>query len=149
MRPIFQEYLLPNIAYVGGGGEIAYWLERKSQFEYFGVFFPALIRRNSLMMMTKAVQKTMDKPGISLHLLLKDENKMITEYLEHVAEADFHLANEIEKVNQVFTSISERAKIIDPTLAPYVLSEGHKVIKNIEGIEARLKNPSKPRKKQP
>lgn len=139
MRPIFQEYLLPNIAYVGGGGEIAYWLERKSQFEYFGVFFPALIRRNSLMMMTKAVQKTMDKPGISLHLLLKDENKMITEYLEHVAEADFHLANEIEKVNQVFTSISERAKIIDPTLAPYVLSEGHKVIKNIEGIEARLK----------
>jgi bacillithiol synthase len=139
MRPLYQEFSLPNIAYIGGGGEIAYWLERKSQFDYFGIFFPVLIRRNSLMLITKAVQKTMDKPGITLHLLLKEESQMITEYLEYAAAADFHLAHEMEKINQVFEEISDRAKIIDPTLGPFVLGEGHKVIKSIEAIEARLK----------
>ncbi|MEM9991340.1 MAG: bacillithiol biosynthesis cysteine-adding enzyme BshC, partial [Bacteroidota bacterium] len=47
MRPIYQEVIFPNLAYVGGGGELAYWLERKSQFAHFGVPFPMLIRRNS------------------------------------------------------------------------------------------------------
>src|SRR5688500_425804 len=48
LRPLYQESILPNIAYTGGGGEIAYWLERKDQFEHAGVHYPMLIRRNSL-----------------------------------------------------------------------------------------------------
>ena len=30
MRPLYQEVILPNIAYFGGGAELAYWLELKS-----------------------------------------------------------------------------------------------------------------------
>jgi uncharacterized protein YllA (UPF0747 family) len=30
MRPLYQEVILPNLSYIGGGGEIAYWLELKS-----------------------------------------------------------------------------------------------------------------------
>ena len=48
LRPLYQESILPNIAYTGGGGEIAYWLERKDQFEHAGVHYPMLLRRNSL-----------------------------------------------------------------------------------------------------
>ena len=51
LRPLFQEYILPNLAYIGGGGEIAYWLERKAQFDYFNVPFPMLIRRNSALIL--------------------------------------------------------------------------------------------------
>ncbi|MEL6355877.1 MAG: bacillithiol biosynthesis cysteine-adding enzyme BshC [Bacteroidota bacterium] len=40
MRPLFQEYIFPNLAYIGGGGELAYWLERKEQFAHFGLNFP-------------------------------------------------------------------------------------------------------------
>ncbi|MBK7427234.1 MAG: bacillithiol biosynthesis BshC [Saprospiraceae bacterium] len=29
VRPVYQEFTLPNVAYIGGGGELAYWLERK------------------------------------------------------------------------------------------------------------------------
>jgi bacillithiol biosynthesis cysteine-adding enzyme BshC len=31
MRPIYQESVFPNLAYIGGGGELAYWSERKRQ----------------------------------------------------------------------------------------------------------------------
>lgn len=27
LRPIYQEHILPNVAYTGGGGEVAYWLQ--------------------------------------------------------------------------------------------------------------------------
>jgi bacillithiol biosynthesis cysteine-adding enzyme BshC len=30
MRPLYQECILPNIAYIGGGAEVVYWLELKS-----------------------------------------------------------------------------------------------------------------------
>ena len=66
LRPLYQESTLPNIAYIGGGGEIAYWLERKSQFEYFDVFFPVLIRRNSVMLVPKSIVKTLDKLSLKL-----------------------------------------------------------------------------------
>ena len=32
LRPLYQEVILPNLAYIGGGGEIAYWLELKRIF---------------------------------------------------------------------------------------------------------------------
>jgi uncharacterized protein YllA (UPF0747 family) len=37
---MFQETILPNIAFIGGGGELAYWLELKDLFEYYNIRFP-------------------------------------------------------------------------------------------------------------
>lgn len=139
LRPLYQESTLPNIAYIGGGGEIAYWLERKSQFEYFGVFFPALIRRNSVMLMPKSIVKTLAKLELTLEDILLDEDKIITKYLEMTANGDFHLNDEIIEIKDVFSKISAKAKLIDPTLEPFVLGEGHKITKSIEAIESRLK----------
>ncbi len=138
-RPLYQEFILPNLAYIGGGGEISYWLERKSQFEYFNIHFPILIRRNSIMIITKAIQKSMEKLNVDLKMILNDENSLVNLYLDRAANTDFHLAGEISEISEIFEVISVRAKLIDPTLGPFVLSEGHKVVKSIEAIESRLK----------
>src|SRR5476649_2133650 len=53
MRPLYQECILPNIAYIGGGAEVVYWLELKSTFEYYKVDFPILILRNSGLIIPK------------------------------------------------------------------------------------------------
>jgi bacillithiol synthase len=37
LRPVFQEVILPNIAFIGGGGELAYWMELKKVFLATGV----------------------------------------------------------------------------------------------------------------
>ncbi|MEO6539365.1 MAG: bacillithiol biosynthesis cysteine-adding enzyme BshC, partial [Ferruginibacter sp.] len=50
LRPVFQEMILPNIAFIGGGGEIAYWLELKNVFEAVQVPFPVLVLRNSFLL---------------------------------------------------------------------------------------------------
>jgi len=71
IRPLYQEYTLPNLAYIGGGGEIAYWLERKKQFETFGVFYPMLIRRNSALLMNKGAQKQTAKLELTAEQLFE------------------------------------------------------------------------------
>jgi len=139
LRPLYQETILPNIAYIGGGGEIAYWLERKTQFEYFNVYFPTLIRRNSITLLNKSIQKNLEKLDIELSFLLKEEHEMVNSYIERASDTDFHLHTEIEHIQTIFESIAKKAEMIDPTLGPFTLGEGHKMLKSVEGIESRLK----------
>ncbi|HEX9825521.1 MAG TPA: bacillithiol biosynthesis cysteine-adding enzyme BshC, partial [Flavobacteriaceae bacterium] len=47
LRPLYEEVVLPNLCYIGGGGELAYWLQLKSNFEANKVTFPMLLLRNS------------------------------------------------------------------------------------------------------
>ena len=53
MRPLYQEVILPNLCYIGGGGELAYWLELKSYFKSANVTFPILLLRNSVLLATQ------------------------------------------------------------------------------------------------
>ena len=70
MRPLYQEWLLPNLAYVGGGGELAYWLQLGSAFEQSGRPMPLLYLRNSIIIQDSKLTKDLKKLGISLPELL-------------------------------------------------------------------------------
>ena len=61
LRPLYQEVLLPNLCYIGGGGELAYWLELKSNFESNAVCFPMLLLRNSVLLATVKQAHKADK----------------------------------------------------------------------------------------
>jgi uncharacterized protein YllA (UPF0747 family) len=65
LRPLYQEMILPNLAYIGGGGELAYWLERRTQFEHFGIPYPILVRRNSVLVVRQGFDQTIVEIWIS------------------------------------------------------------------------------------
>lgn len=139
MRPLYQESILPNLAYIGGGGELAYWIERKSQFEAYKVFFPVLIRRASAMLLTGGHLKNMKKLNIDIDQIFNDEDRLIAHLVEAESKVDLSLSEEIKSVESVFQSIAERAKVLDPTLEGKVLAEGSKQVKIIEQLESRLR----------
>jgi uncharacterized protein YllA (UPF0747 family) len=70
MRPLYQEWLLPNLAYVGGGGELAYWLQLGSAFENLGRPMPLLYLRNSVLVQDHKLRKDLKKLGITLSDIL-------------------------------------------------------------------------------
>ncbi len=45
LRPLYQELILPNLAYIGGWAEVSYWLQLKGVFDHYGVNFPLLLPR--------------------------------------------------------------------------------------------------------
>jgi bacillithiol biosynthesis cysteine-adding enzyme BshC len=138
IRPLFQEFLLPNIAYVGGGGELAYWLERKVQFEAFGIFYPVLIRRNSTIIISKSQVKQLEKLNIEFLDIFKDENEIIKNYLSEQAEGNLSIKEEKEGLKNLILGIAEKANNIDPTLKSYVEAEGKKLEKSLDQIEGRI-----------
>lgn len=145
MRPIYQESILPNLAYLGGGGEIAYWTERKTQFEHFGVSFPILIRRNSLMWIGSGEAKLLSKYGISETQLFDEEEDWVRDYVKSQAKADLEFSQEIEHFNKAYELLAEKAGHIDRSLENAIKATQTKQLKNFEQLSSRLLRAEKDR----
>lgn len=139
MRPIFQELIFPNLAYIGGGGEIAYWLERQEQFAAFGLNFPMLIRRNSVLWMDKKSQRRLEKIGLDYRELYRKPDLVIRDYVAKHTENELSLAPELTQLSDLFNSMASKAKAIDPTLEKAALAEHTRQEKIITQFESRLR----------
>lgn len=145
MRPLYQEATLPNLAYVGGGGELAYWLERRRQFEEFGLNFPMLIRRNSVLWIDGTSGKRMEKLGLGVRDLWGDTEEMVKAWVHDKSEEELSLAPERDTLAELFAGIVQRAEAIDPTLVGTVRAEEAKQVKSLEQLEVRLVRAQKQR----
>lgn len=129
MRPLYQECILPNVAYIGGGAELVYWLELKSTFDFYGETFPVLILRNSgLLMSSEAaakIQKMELKPADIFQPADQIKNNWVASHSQH----QLTLKEEWRELQCIFEKLKLRAAKIDDTLAP-----------STEAVQARLKH---------
>jgi uncharacterized protein YllA (UPF0747 family) len=138
LRPLYQETILPNLAYIGGGGEIAYWLERKAQFEHFGVNFPMLVRRNSVLWIDRASSQKMERLGIGFQQLFQETDLLVRQFVATQSTAPLDLNKEIQELSDIFERVRAKAVQVDPTLEKAVLAESVKQTKVLEQLESRI-----------
>lgn len=138
MRPLFQELILPNLAYVGGGGELAYWLERKTQFEYFQLNFPMLIRRNSAVWIDKGTKKRMNKLGLNPSTLFQATEDLIKNFVKKNSEGELSFSSEKKELEAIFEKVKNKTIEVDASLGKTVLAESVKQIKSLENLESRV-----------
>lgn len=82
LRGLYQETVLPNVAFIGGGGELAYWLQLKDLFDRYSIPFPVLLLRNSFMIIEEQVQNIIKKLEFSSEQLFASEMEMINMVVE-------------------------------------------------------------------
>lgn len=138
MRPLYQESILPNLAYIGGGGELAYWIERKAQFEHFNVFYPMLLRRNSVLWLDKNTMQRVEKYGLTPLDLFGDTDLVVKQYLHKNASVNLNLQQEKAEITAIFDRIKALAHKIDTTLEATVAAENIKQSAVIDQLESRL-----------
>ena len=138
LRPVYQESIFPNIAYIGGGGELAYWQERKTLLEHYNVFMPVLIRRNSIMFIPNAVNKTLTKLNLAWTDFFNDLHSIIQNYIKSVSSVDPSLENEKDTITNIFNQIVDKSNSIDKGLRDSIEVEKTKVIKQLELIESKF-----------
>lgn len=138
LRPLFQEFILPNLAYIGGGGEIAYWLERKAQFEYFRVPFPMLIRRNSVLILEDVWEKKWQKLDFTTQDLFLDTDTLIRLFIQRNSGKELSFEVELTQFSKIIDQIKLKAIDVDPTLEKTIIAEGLKQLKSWEQIGTRL-----------
>jgi len=104
LRPLYEEQVLPNLAYVGGGGELAYWFQLKGNFNDFGVSFPILVLRNSLMLINERLNNIIEELKITCYDLFADLHELIKQKVIENSNVDFDLLQEIEGINKILAS---------------------------------------------
>jgi bacillithiol biosynthesis cysteine-adding enzyme BshC len=117
MRPLYQESILPNLAYIGGGGEIAYWLQLKGIFDAFQIPFPMLVVRNSALWITDKQIRRLEKLGLTssdMMLTAQEISNLVIHLNEPSNKPDFQ---EFEnQIKILLHPIENWAFQIDPTL---------------------------------
>lgn len=137
-RPLYQESILPNIAYIGGGAEIAYWLELKSTFEHYTIPFPTLLLRNSVLWIDEGSKKRLDKLGLQSLDLFQPLNELIKFFIQQHQQEELSLKAECNAVEQIFQTILKKGLHQDPTLKGLIEAEKTKTLHAIAHIEQRL-----------
>ncbi len=145
LRPLYQETVLPNLAYVGGGGELAYWAERKAQFEHFGVPYPVLVRRDSCLYIDGAMQKRLNKVGLHLDAFFHDTHDIVKQFLLQQAGDDLQLDAERKELTNLWVAIAQKAARIDASLKGLIAAESAQQLKSLTKIEERLRKAEKQR----
>ncbi len=138
-RTLYQEIILPNLAYIGGPGEISYWMQFKSSFDHYNIPFPILIPRNNALVINKGLVKKVEKLGLNTAELFLDSDELKAAFIARNTEVALDLNKEQDQVKQVFEKIVDKIKNIDGSLTGYLKAEENKVLKSLLQIEKRLK----------
>ena len=138
MRPLYQEIILPNIAYVGGGAEIVYWLQLKANFDFYKVDFPLLILRNSALITDSSFSSKLCRLRIPLKDIFKDTDSIKKEWVLNHSHHTMNLADERNEFHAIFERIKLRAYKIDPTLGPSTEAVRTRLQKALSNLEQKF-----------
>jgi bacillithiol biosynthesis cysteine-adding enzyme BshC len=116
LRGLFQETILPNIAFIGGGSEVAYWLQLKTLFEHYEVFYPVIFLRQSVLWVTGKEGKLRQQLELSISNIFKPETELIHEFVKKNSVDDWQVDNEMKALEQLLGQLKQKAVVVDPTL---------------------------------
>ncbi len=138
LRPLYQEQILPNLCYIGGGGELAYWFQLKQNFEAFNTPFPILLMRNSALLQSKVQANKMSKLDISPKQLFLKQIDLVEEKVKTISKIRIDFSSQKLQLENQFKDLYEIAKQTDASFVGAVAAQERKQIKGIEYLEQRL-----------
>jgi uncharacterized protein YllA (UPF0747 family) len=138
LRPLYQEVILPNLAYIGGPSEVPYWLQLKGVFSHYKVDFPALIPRNFAVVINTSTKQKMEKLGVTPEELFNDDITLRRALVARQSTNSLTLAEEREQVTYLFKGIAQKGLAIDPTLEATVEAAHTRINKMMIQLEKRL-----------
>jgi bacillithiol synthase len=138
LRPVYQEKILPNLAYIGGPGEIAYWLQLKDVFDHFNVNFPMLVLRDNVMIINRSIKKKMEKLSLNVHDLFDEKHVLEKNMVSNSLPFDINLTEEQQEIAKIFDSLKQKVAKMDSTLVASVEAEKTKQLNAIDTFSKRL-----------
>ena len=138
LRGGFQETVLPNIAFIGGGGELAYWMELKKVFTAVGIPYPVLVLRNSFLMMKQAQFDKLVALGFDTISLFKNALDLLNDLVKRESTASWNIEDEINAIKSLYKQLQTKAANVDQSLDEHVLTLQINACKKLAALEKKL-----------
>ena len=138
MRPLYQEVILPNLCYIGGGGELAYWFQLKAYFESVKVPFPILLLRNSVLIQTESQHRKLQQLNISKEDIFLKRHTFINKKVREISNIDIDFSAQMNHLKQQFEDLYKLAEQTDKSFLGAVKAQEIKQLKGLSHLENRL-----------
>ena len=138
LRGVYQETILPGIAFIGGGGELAYWMELKNVFNEVKVHYPILQLRNSFMFMNEKQTAHWNNLGFSLDDLFKPLFELELDYIKNQTKENLALTNHMASLNELYESIQQDVIRIDTSLGDHAKNLSIQAQKKLALLEKKM-----------
>ncbi len=138
MRPLYQEVILPNLCYIGGGGELAYWLQLKDFFNKVHVPFPILLLRNSVLIKTEKQSDKLEALGITNQDLFLKRDAFINKKVREISNIDIDFSPQKKHLLEQFEALYKLAEQTDKSFLGAVKAQEVKQLKGLDHLEKRL-----------
>jgi bacillithiol biosynthesis cysteine-adding enzyme BshC len=138
MRPLYQEVILPNLCYIGGGGELAYWFQLKAFFNKVTVPFPILLLRNSALIQTEKQSEKLRKLNISKEDIFLKQDTFINKKVREISNIDIDFSLQKKHLIQQFEDLYKLAEKTDKSFLGAVKAQEVKQLKGLDNLENRL-----------
>ncbi len=148
LRGLYQEMILPNLAFVGGGAEVSYWLELNSLFDYYRINYPMIVLRNSCLILDKTQSVRIQKFGFTAEELFLATDSLIKNYIRKTGSPELQLNGTRKNMDELFAVLKEKAAAVDPTLEANVMAEKAKMDRGLEHIEQKMIRAEKRKQEQ-
>ena len=138
MRPLYQEVILPNLCYIGGGGELAYWMQLKGYFETVKIPFPSLLLRNSVQIVSHKQVKQLQNLDVSFEEMFLRQHLLIAKKIKEKSDIQFNFEDATELLTQQFLALRRVANETDSSFIGAVDAQQRKQLKGLNNLEKRL-----------
>jgi bacillithiol biosynthesis cysteine-adding enzyme BshC len=116
LRPLYQEMILPNLAYLGGPAEVIYWLQLKGIFDTFGVPFPVLLPRNFALVLDGPILKKVEKLGWDQEDVFWDFDSWKKGFVQKESSVDFTMNEEKQILSELLDKKAKEAATLERSL---------------------------------
>ena len=138
LRGVMQEIMLPNIAFIGGGGELAYWMEYLGMFQAFGVPYPVLILRNSFLLIEEKWKLKIDKLGLSYKDIFASTDDILKQIATNRTTHQVTLQKEISELHGFYENLGKVAGEVDASLVDHIKALESRTIKPLVELEKKM-----------
>lgn len=138
LRGILQESILPNIVFIGGGGELSYWMELKDLFAHFEIPFPLLMLRCSALWVDGKSMQRLKKVGLVPKDLFQDTETLVNNFVEKNTQHQLLLKKEYDQIEKLYVELDRKAAGIDVTLQASAAAEKKKSLISIGKLEHKF-----------
>ncbi len=138
LRGVLQESILPNLAFIGGGGELSYWLELRGLFDHLGVSYPALILRNSVLWVDRDSNQKLEQLGIAPADLFAGTEEVVAGFVTTHSQTDLSLTASKSALDRIFSGLEEPASGIDPSLLESVRAHRTRALHQVDRIAEKF-----------
>lgn len=138
LRGLFQETILPDVAFIGGGAEVAYWLQLLPVFQHYKVFYPVVLLRQSVQWISSSATRLMDLLEFDETRIFSTQDELIAQVVARNTNSDWTTDKEQEQISAVIASLQQKAIAIDPTLELAAAAVLQKVTRQLQVLQQKM-----------